>query len=273
MKVLKIGIFGRFLPEYKIHYLAIFLQNTIVTGMPYLSAKDELVSLNRLSSRGLWNWYNSKVLDRRLYGVWQHFPFCGFLEKENSLETLIVIFEKVSLKGFFWLNFEIPFWRQILDIYRQPLLNVLNEVKNNKLGNCCSFCILLSTCWPDFICERQSLENNPGVLPDTPIMHRFCHPKLCTTYCFWFHQGITVVLREINKRQCLCEILGDKTEVYYGRCANTERSPVVARWNPSEGGDRGGLETRVASAIFGSWDKWRISLSTFVVGLVISNRI
>ena len=30
---------------------------------------------------------------------------------------------------------------------------------------------------------------------------------------------------------------------------------VVARWNPSEGGDRGGLETRVASAIFGSWDK------------------
>ena len=171
-----------------------------------------------------------------------------------------------------WIS-KFPFWRQILDIYRQPLLNVLNEVKNNKLGNCCSFCILLSTCWPDFICERQSLENNPGVLPDTPIMHRFCHPKLCTTYCFWFHQGITVVLREINKRQCLCEILGDKTEVYYGRCANTERSPVVARWNPSEGGDRGGLETRVASAIFGSWDKWRISLSTFVVGLVISNRI
>ena len=30
---------------------------------------------------------------------------------------------------------------------------------------------------------------------------------------------------------------------------------VVARWNPSKGGDRGGLETRVASVIFGSWDK------------------
>ena len=30
--------------------------------------------------------------------------FAGFLEKENSLETLIVIFEKVSPKGFFWLN-------------------------------------------------------------------------------------------------------------------------------------------------------------------------
>ena len=36
--------------------------------------------------------------------------FAGFLEKENSLETLIVTFENVSPKGFFWLimkNFEI----------------------------------------------------------------------------------------------------------------------------------------------------------------------
>ena len=53
MKVLKIGIFGRFLTELKFDYLAIFLPQTIVTGMPYLPAKDELVSLNRLSSRGL----------------------------------------------------------------------------------------------------------------------------------------------------------------------------------------------------------------------------
>ena len=30
--------------------------------------------------------------------------FAGFLEKENSLETLIAIFEKVSPKGFFWVN-------------------------------------------------------------------------------------------------------------------------------------------------------------------------
>ena len=30
--------------------------------------------------------------------------FAGFLEKENSLEILIVIFQKVSPKGFFWLN-------------------------------------------------------------------------------------------------------------------------------------------------------------------------
>ena len=37
----------------KMHYLAIFLPNSIVTGMPYLPAKDELVSFNRLSSRGL----------------------------------------------------------------------------------------------------------------------------------------------------------------------------------------------------------------------------
>ena len=63
-----------------------FLPNTIVAGMPYLPAKDELVSLNRLSSRGLWKWYNSKVFDRRLHGVGLHFTFAGFFEKENSLE-------------------------------------------------------------------------------------------------------------------------------------------------------------------------------------------
>ena len=30
---------------------------------------------------------------------------------------------------------------------------------------------------------------------------------------------------------------------------------MLARWNPSEGGDRWGLETRVASTIFCSWEK------------------
>ena len=30
--------------------------------------------------------------------------FAGFLENENSLETLIVIFEKFSPNGFLWLN-------------------------------------------------------------------------------------------------------------------------------------------------------------------------
>ena len=32
------------------HYLAIFLPNIIATGMSYLPVKDELVSLDRLSS-------------------------------------------------------------------------------------------------------------------------------------------------------------------------------------------------------------------------------
>ena len=53
--------------------------------------------------------------------------FGGFLEKENPLETLIVIFENVSPNGFSWLKWSISklqFWRQILDIYRQPLLRV-----------------------------------------------------------------------------------------------------------------------------------------------------
>ena len=103
-----------FLTEYTIHYLAIFLPNSIVTGMPYLPAKDELVSLNRLSSRGLWKWYNSKVLDRRLYGVGQHFTFCRFSQKRKFLEALIQIFENVSPRGFsdwIWRISKLPFWR------------------------------------------------------------------------------------------------------------------------------------------------------------------
>ena len=52
-----------------------------------------------------------------------------------------------------------------------------------------------------------------------------------------------------------------------GRGDNFSLTPrsslVVARWNPSGVGDQRRLETRVASVIFG----WRISRSTFVVGL------
>ena len=148
----------------------------------------------------------------------------------------ISLFEVSSKKKILW---KLWLWfskksRQILDIYRQPLLNVLNEVKHNKLGNYCSFCILLSTCWPDFICERQSLENNPRGTPRYSHNAPFLPSKTLHNFCFWFHQGIIVVQREINKRQCLCEILRDKTEVYCGRCANAERSPVVARWNPQK---------------------------------------
>ena len=106
MKVLKIGIFGRFLTEYKIHYLAIFLPDSIATGLPYLSAKDELVSLNRLSSRGLWKWYNSKVLDRRLYGVGQHFTFCRFSLKRKFFGNFDCDFRKSFTKGFFLSEYE-----------------------------------------------------------------------------------------------------------------------------------------------------------------------
>ena len=84
-------------------YLAIFLSNSIVTGMPYLPAKDELVSLNRLSSKGFWKWYNSKVFDRRLYGVEQHFTFCRFSRKRIFFGNFDCDFRKWV---FFWLNME-----------------------------------------------------------------------------------------------------------------------------------------------------------------------
>ena len=73
-----------------------------VLTMPYLPTKDELVSLNRLSSRWLWKWYNSKVFDRRLYGVGQHFTFCPFSRKRESFGDFDCDLRK--WKGFFWLN-------------------------------------------------------------------------------------------------------------------------------------------------------------------------
>ena len=65
MKALKIGIFGRFLAEQKMYYLAIFLPNSTLTGMSYVS-----------------------VLDRRLYGVGQHFTCYKFSPKKKILWKL-----------------------------------------------------------------------------------------------------------------------------------------------------------------------------------------
>ena len=77
------------------HFHGIFMKRRFVVGA-------------RFSSRGLQKWYNSKVLTVSkwwLCGVITEFHFfAGFLEKENSLETLIVIFKNVSPKGFFWMN-------------------------------------------------------------------------------------------------------------------------------------------------------------------------
>ena len=78
----------------------IFTIIIIVTGMPYLPGKDELVSLNRLSSRGLWKWYNSKVLDRRLCGVGQHFTFCRFSRKRKSFGNFNCDFSKMFLTDY-----------------------------------------------------------------------------------------------------------------------------------------------------------------------------
>ena len=77
------------------------LPNSTVTGMPYVPAKDELVSLNCLSSRWLWKWYNSNVLDRRLYGVGQHFTFCRFSRKRKFFGNFDCDFRKNFTKGFF----------------------------------------------------------------------------------------------------------------------------------------------------------------------------
>ena len=65
--------------------------------------------------------------------------FAGFLEKENSLETLIVIFENVSPKGFFWLNmkdFEISVLKANSRYLQTAALNNLTIIKwNTRLIN------------------------------------------------------------------------------------------------------------------------------------------
>ena len=61
MKVLKIGIFGGFWPRKKCIILQYFYQIALqLECLTYLPKIDELASLDRLSSRGLWKWYNSK---------------------------------------------------------------------------------------------------------------------------------------------------------------------------------------------------------------------
>ena len=76
----------------------------IVTGMPYLPAKMNLFPWTVFLSKGFENGINQRFLTGD-YMVWGSISlFAGFLEEEKSLETLIVIFEKVSPKGFLWLN-------------------------------------------------------------------------------------------------------------------------------------------------------------------------
>ena len=120
MKVLKIGIFG-ILAEWKMHYLA----NSTVTGMPYLPAKVELVSLNRFSSQGLWKWYNSRVFDQRLYAWRQHLMFCRFSRKRKFFGNWLWFSKMSHQRAFFywiWRISKFQFWQQILYFYRQPLL-------------------------------------------------------------------------------------------------------------------------------------------------------
>ena len=88
--------------------LAIFLPNSTVTGMPYLPAKDEVVSFNCLSSRGLWKVL--KFQGFRPATIWRGgaFHFLAVLSKKKILSKLwllfIVIFENVSPKGLSWLK-------------------------------------------------------------------------------------------------------------------------------------------------------------------------
>ena len=111
------------------HYLAIFLPNSIATRMPYLPAKDELVSLDRLSSRGLWKWYNSKGFGPATIWRGAAFHFLAVFSKMKILWKLWInviskMFHQRVLSDWKWSISKFQFWRRILDIYRQPLLKI-----------------------------------------------------------------------------------------------------------------------------------------------------
>ena len=80
------------------------LPTSTVTGTPYLPAKDELVSLNRFSFRGLWKWYNLKALGQRLLAWGSISPFAGFLEKGKFFGNFDGDFRKCFTIFFFFLT-------------------------------------------------------------------------------------------------------------------------------------------------------------------------
>ena len=85
----------------KQHYLAIFLP----TRMLYLHAKDELVSLDRLSSRGLWKWSNSRGFGPATIWRGAAFHFLAVFSKMKILWKLWLWFSKMfHQRVFLWLK-------------------------------------------------------------------------------------------------------------------------------------------------------------------------
>ena len=111
----------------KMHYLAIFVPNSMATRMPYLPAKDELVSLDRLSSWELYKWYNSKGFGPVTIRRGAAFHFLAVFSKMKILWKLWLWFSKMVHQRvpshWKWSISKFQFWQRILDIYRQPLLN------------------------------------------------------------------------------------------------------------------------------------------------------
>ena len=103
----------------KMHYLAIFLPNSIATRMPYLPAKDELVSLDRLSSWELYKWYNSKGFGPATIWRGAAFHFLAVFSKMKILWKLWLWFSKMFhqrvLSDWKWSISKFQFWRRILN--------------------------------------------------------------------------------------------------------------------------------------------------------------
>ena len=113
------------------NYLAIFLPDRIATRKPYLPAKDELVSLDRLSSWGLWKWYNSKGFGPATIWRGAAFHFLAVFSKMKILWKLWLWFSKMFHQrvpsDWKWSISKFQFRQRIFDIYREPPLGMDNR--------------------------------------------------------------------------------------------------------------------------------------------------
>ena len=115
---------GIFNPEKKNTILQYFYQIVLQLKCLTYLPKMNLFPWTAFLPEGFENGIIQKVLDRRLYGVGQHFTF----SKMKILSKLWLWFSKMFhqrvLSDSKWSISKFQFWRRIVDIYRQPLLKM-----------------------------------------------------------------------------------------------------------------------------------------------------
>ena len=93
------------------YFYQIALQLECLTYLPKI---DELASLDRLSSRGLWKWYNSKGFGPATIWRGAAFHFLAFFWKMKIWLWISNMFHQRVLSDWKWSISKFQFWRRIL---------------------------------------------------------------------------------------------------------------------------------------------------------------